>query len=80
MSSDVPTIYENKYQPIIDEILKTGAVGRHSMFQLKYFIVGKEPTHQSKMWRCLSEIESRNEQISSINIEKLDLIYKDALQ
>ena len=73
MSSDVPTIYENKYQPIIDEILKTGAVGRHSIFQLKYFIVGKEPTHQSKMWRCLSEIESRNEQIQSIADEKLDL-------
>ena len=73
MSSDVPTIYENKYQPIIDEILKTGAVGRHSMFQLKYFIVGKEPTHQSKMWRCLSEIESRNEQIQSIIDETLDL-------
>lgn len=31
---------------------------RTSLFQLKYFVIGKEPTWQGKMWKCLTEIRS----------------------
>jgi prephenate dehydrogenase len=35
--------------------------GRHSYFQLKYFIVGKEPTPQAKIWQCLREMKARRD-------------------
>lgn len=71
MSSDkINKIYEEKYKGKIDELLEIGGANRHSLFQLKYFIIGKEPTHQSKMWRCLSELESRKEQIEAIQLEQ----------
>jgi len=41
---------------------------RHSYFQLQYFLIGKEPTNQSKMWQCLRELQARKE-----NLENLDL-------
>ena len=69
-------IYEAKYKDKVNNLLEIGGVSRHSLFQLKYFIIGKEPTHQSKMWRCLSEIESRNEQLENIILEQEELIDK----
>lgn len=42
---------------------------RHSYFQLRYFIIGKEPTIQSKMWQCLRELESRRSTIHAIDME-----------
>lgn len=72
-NNEISKIYEDKYQAKIEELLKIGGVGRHSLFQLKYFIIGKEPTHQSKMWRCLSEIESRSDQLENISLEEEDL-------
>lgn len=45
--------------------------GRHSYFQMKYFIIGKEPTMQSKMWQCLRELKSRNDSIKNI-IHEID--------
>lgn len=53
----------------IDNLLQAEVVDRHSLFQLKYFIIGKEPTHQSKLWRCLREIESRKESIEQLKLE-----------
>lgn len=54
----------------IDEILgKNGIASRHSFFQLKYFVVGKQPTLQSKLWACLREMKARREAIKSINLE-----------
>lgn len=41
---------------------------RHSYFQLQYFLIGKEPTNQSKMWQCLRELQTRKD-----NLENLDL-------
>lgn len=45
---------------------------RHSFFQLKYFLVEKEPTNQSKMWQCIRELKSRadNLRASTLQIEE----------
>lgn len=53
----------------LNEILKNEPVERHSYFQLKYFLIGKEPTVQSKMWQCIKELKSRNESINALNLE-----------
>jgi hypothetical protein len=51
------------------DILHYEIAERHSYFQMKYFIVNKEPTHQSKMWQCLREIKSRHESLEAIEME-----------
>jgi hypothetical protein len=42
---------------------------RHSYFQLRYFVIGKEPTVQAKMWQCLREIKARAKSLENINLE-----------
>jgi len=44
---------------------------RHSFFQLNHFIVGKEPTLQSKLWQCTREINARIETVDSYKEEIL---------
>lgn len=44
--------------------------GRHSYFQLKYFIVGKEPTQQAKIWQCLREMKARRDALEAIQLER----------
>lgn len=51
------------------EVLKNEIPLRHSYFQLRYFVIGKEPTHQAKMWQCLRELKARKESISAVNLE-----------
>jgi len=63
----------------INTLLQHEVVGRHSYFQLKYFIIGKEPTHQSKLWQCLRELKSRQEAIKAIILELEDANDKIAL-
>jgi hypothetical protein len=53
----------------IEKVLKNEVVERHSYFQLKYFVIGKEPTLQSKLWRCLTELKTRKSAIDDINLE-----------
>ena len=53
----------------IDNLLKNDVVDRHSFFQLKYFVIGKEPTIQAKLWRCIKELKSRRESLNAINLE-----------
>lgn len=53
----------------MDEVLKFEVAQRHSYFQLKYFLIGKEPTIQAKMWQCLREMKSRRDSISAIELE-----------
>lgn len=53
----------------IDKTLEVDVVARHSYFQLKYFIIGKEPTHQARLWQCLRELKARKESLKSINWE-----------
>jgi hypothetical protein len=48
---------------------KQKTVNRHSFFQLKYFLINKEPTHQAKMWRCLRELEVRKESLEAVEME-----------
>ena len=60
---------ENEIYLEAEELLKNEVVDRHSFFQLKYFVVGKEPTMQAKMWRCLTELKTRKEAIDIINLE-----------
>jgi hypothetical protein len=49
--------------------LKLAPEQRHSYFQMKHFIVNKEPTHQAKLWQCLRELQSRKDSIESIIFE-----------
>jgi len=51
------------------ELLKNNVIERHSYFQLKYFIVNKEPTTQAKMWQCLREIKTRFESLEALVLE-----------
>lgn len=44
-------------------------INRHSYFQLQYFLIGKEPTNQAKMWQCLKELQSRKENLENIDIQ-----------
>lgn len=42
---------------------------RHSYFQLQYFLLGKEPTIQAKMWRCVQELKTRKENLLAMEME-----------
>lgn len=55
----------------IDETLPSNIeiVNRHSYFQLQYFLIGKEPTNQAKMWQCLRELQSRKDNLENIDIQ-----------
>jgi hypothetical protein len=53
----------------MNDILNYEMAERHSYFQMKYFIVNKEPTTQSKMWQCLREIKSRYESLQALDLE-----------
>lgn len=68
----------NKLIAEINEVLKQEVSQRHSYFQLKYFVIGKEPTVQSKMWQCLREIKTRKESLDAIELEIEDT--KDKLE
>jgi len=56
----------------IDKALEAEVVQRHSYFQLKYFVIGKEPTHQARMWQCLRELKSRRESLTALDMEIAD--------
>lgn len=53
----------------VDKVLEAEVAQRHSLFQLKYFVIGKEPTIQSKMWQCLRELKGRREALAAIDRE-----------
>lgn len=62
-------LQKKELQDRISKVLSYEVVNRHSYFQLKYFVVGKEPTTQAKLWRCIRELSARNESINSIEKE-----------
>jgi len=53
----------------IDKVLEKAPENRHSYYQLKYFVLGKEPTTQAQLWQCLRELQSRKETIDVIKIQ-----------
>lgn len=53
----------------IREVVVSAPEQRHSYFQLKHFVIDKEPTHQAKLWQCLRELKTRQESIENINFE-----------
>lgn len=57
----------------IDRITAHELKERHSYFQLQYFLIGKEPTVQSKLWRCIRELKARKEALQSIKMEIEDI-------
>lgn len=69
--------YEEFFQKI-DTALEKAPENRHSYYQLKYFVIGKEPTIQSKLWQCLRELQSRKETIESIGLQIEDI--KDEIE
>lgn len=60
------TIIE-KIQDIFPKDLELSS--RHSYFQLQYFLIGKEPTNQSKMWQCLRELQSRKDNLENLELQ-----------
>ena len=53
----------------MSKILEHQLPERHSYFQLRYFLIGKEPTNQSKMWQCLRELKLRMDSLDSLELE-----------
>lgn len=53
----------------MDDILKNEVIQRHSYFQLKYFLIGKEPTTQAQMWQCLKELKTRKDSMVALDLE-----------
>jgi len=53
----------------IENLTSHSIVSRHSYFQLKYFLIGKEPTNQAKMWQCLKELQARRDNLESLSLQ-----------
>ena len=51
---------------------------RHSFFQIKNFIIGKEPTPAAQLWQIIRELKVRKDQIESIKLQIEDA--KDSLE
>lgn len=58
---------------ILNNLGLENMVNRHSYFQLKYFLLGKEPTHQAKLWQCLRELDSRKDVWEALLLEIEDV-------
>ena len=59
----------NAVQAEVGKILENDIVRRPSFFQLKYFILGKEPTIQAKLWCCIRELRSRRDCMEAMQVE-----------
>lgn len=53
----------------IDKVLEKAPEDRHSYYQLKYFVLGKEPTTQAQMWQSLRELKSRKDTIDTLQLQ-----------
>lgn len=45
---------------------------RHSFFQLKHFVIGKEPTVQSQIQACIRELSTRKDDLEALQLEIAD--------
>jgi len=58
----------------IDDVLDTASVPeRHTYFQMKHFIVGKEPTIQGQLWQVIRELRARRETLEAMTEQLADL-------
>jgi hypothetical protein len=57
---------EELYEEAVKLISKSEISNRHTFFQLKHFVLGKELTTQAKMQKCLKETEARVESMNNI--------------
>ena len=69
MSTEV-SLYEEA-NSLIEQI---ATVSRHSYFQIKHFIIMKEPTHQARLWRCIKELEVRVQSLKALKMEIEDVL------
>ncbi len=53
----------------IYDLIKSTTRQGPSFFQLHFFVIGKEPTLQSKMHKCLEEIGQRHAAIQNVELE-----------
>lgn len=53
----------------MNELLVKAPENRHSYFQLKHFILGKEPTTQAQLWQCLKQLQAKKETIENITLQ-----------
>lgn len=69
---------EHQLYQKMQEVLKQAPENRHSYFQMKYFVIGKEPTTQAQMWQCLRELQSRKATIDGLKLSIEEL--KDQIE
>jgi uncharacterized protein YihD (DUF1040 family) len=48
------------------ELTSGGVPGRHTFYQLKHFVLGKEVTTQAKLQKCLRELDARKTSVKSM--------------
>lgn len=53
----------NIYENALNLVEKYNLPNRHTFYQLKHFVIGKELTIQSKLQKCLKEIDARKESL-----------------
>jgi hypothetical protein len=68
----------NEFYEKLDKLSAKAPENRHSYYQLKYFILGKEPTIQAQLWQCLRQLQGKKENIDSIRLQIEDT--KDDVQ
>lgn len=64
---------DEKLQDQVAEIVKADVPSRHTFFQLNFFVLGKEPTHQARLKRCVDELRSRKHSMDGLLAEIEDL-------
>jgi hypothetical protein len=67
----------------LNSALEFDVANRHSLFQLKHFILGKETTLHGRIWQCLREMRVRKDALDSVALEieeskdKIELLHID---
>lgn len=60
----------------VNEVLKQATPTRQSFFQLNFFVLGKEPTIQAKLRRCIDEMNMRRSSVEAMEMEIEELTDK----
>ena len=60
------TMSSEIYKEACTLMSRTRVSGRHTFYQLKHFVLGKEITTQAKLQKCLREIDARVSSVKSM--------------